>query len=357
MAATTSGRSEESTTESRVLEGVVPLPADFRLEHGGRMTGGGIAYRLAGIPGRPVVGVLGGISADRVVSAMPGDRGPGWWEWMAGEGRPLDVRVHRVLSIDYLCGRGESAGEVEDGPAATAMGPVAVPLVTPTDQANALALVMDALGLDPLCGLVGASYGGAVALSFAAAHPDRVRRTLVIGAADRSHPLATAVRVVQRRIVQRGVAAGDEGRGIALARALAMTTYRSDVEFEQRFSGPTTVEGGAVHFPVEDYIDHNGQAFARRFTAAQFLCLSQSGDLHRIDAERIRTPVTLVSTDPDFLAPRWQMEELVERMGSAHRLIRVSSLHGHDAFLTDEGLFSTIIREFVSGCDTGRAAR
>ncbi|MNC99590.1 Homoserine O-acetyltransferase [compost metagenome] len=72
-----------------------------------------------------------------------------------------------------------------------------------------------------------------------------------------------------------------------------------------------------------------------------------------MEAEHIRTPVTLVSTDPDFLAPRWQLEELAGRMGSLHRLIRVSSLHGHDAFLTDEGLFSSIIRDFIAGCDVG----
>ena len=345
--------SERTTAEReiRVLQGFASIPADFRLQHGGRVVDGRIAYRLTGIPGNPVVAVLGGISADRVVSAQEQDRGTGWWEWMAGEGRPLDLRFHQVLSIDYLFGRGESAGRVVEGPRTSALGPVAVPLVTPTDQAHTVALVMEALELDPLCGMIGSSYGGTVALSFAAAHPERVLRTLVIGAADRSHPLATAVRVVQRRIVQRAVAAGDEGGGIALARALAMTTYRSDMEFEQRFSGPTSVNAAGVHFPVEDYIDHNGQAFARRFTAAQFLCLSQSSDLHRVDAEHIRTPVTLVSTDPDVLAPRWQLEELAGRMGSPHKLIRVSSLHGHDAFLTDEGLFSGIIRDFIAGCD------
>jgi homoserine O-acetyltransferase len=122
------------------------------------------------------------------------------------------------------------------------------------------------------------------------------------------------------------------------------------VEFEQRFAGPPTISGGRVHFPVEDYIDHHGKTFSRRFAPAQLLCLSQSSDLHFVDAEHVRTPVTLVSTDPDFIAPRWQMEDLARRMGAPHELIRVSSLHGHDAFLTDEALFSRILREFIAGC-------
>lgn len=333
----------------RVEDGVAPIPRDFRLEHGGRVEDGAVAYRLIGIPGRPVVAVLGGISAHRRVTAQEGDAEKGWWEWAVGSDCPLDLRVHQVLSIDWLCGRGDSTGRVvEAGPASGDL--LSIPLLTPTDQARTLDLVMRHLKLEPLCGLVGASYGGSVALAFAAERPDRVQRTLVIAAADRSHPLATALRVVQRRIVQRGIAAGDEAGGVALGRALAMTTYRSDVEFEHRFSGPPEVSARGVHFPVEDYIDHNGRNFAKRFTAAQFLCLSQSSDLHFVDAEDVRTPVTLVSTDPDFIAPRWQMAELARRMGPPHRLIEVSSPHGHDAFLTDEALFSGILRDFFAGC-------
>ena len=335
--------------EIRVLEGFAPVPEELRLEHGGRVVNGRIAYRLTGVPGAPVIAVLGGISADRVVTVQEQDPGRAWWEWMVGVGHALDTRVHQVLSIDYLFGRGESSGQAVDGDGATA-APQAVPLVTPMDQAHTLAAVTAALELDPLCGLIGASYGGAVALAFAAGYPEQVLRALVIGAADRSHPLATALRVVQRRIVQRAAAAGDEAGGVALARVLAMTTYRSDVEFEQRFSGPPSMTARGVRFPVEDYLDHHGESFARRFTAEQFLCLSQSSDLHVIDVDHIRTPVTLVSTDPDFLAPPWQMEDLARRMGAGHQLVRVNSLHGHDAFLTDEARFSTIIEDFIADC-------
>ena len=41
-----------------------------------------------------------------------------------------------------------------------------------------------------------------VALAFGERYPDRVARLIVISAADRAHPMATAWRVVQRRIVQ-----------------------------------------------------------------------------------------------------------------------------------------------------------
>ena len=76
-----------------------------------------------------------------------------------------------------------------------------------------------------------------MALSFAARHPHMSRGVLVLGAADRPHAMATALRVIQRRIVRRGLRFGDEAGALALARALAVTTYRSAAEFDARFSG------------------------------------------------------------------------------------------------------------------------
>jgi len=348
----------------------MPQPGQ-RLDHGARLDGFRIAYSLAGAAGAPVVAVLGGISANRHVAGRAGDASSeptsasptynaGWWPAVAGVGRPLDLRSYRVLSIDYLGGPGETArtgasrtkGAAPNGAADTASsaagGSADVPLITPADQARALAAVISTLGLGPIRGLIGASYGGAVGLAFAALYAEQVRRVLVIGAAHRSHPLATAVRVVQRRIVRRAVAAGDERGGLSLARALAMTTYRSDLEFEARFAGPPALDQPVPRFAVEDYLDHHGQRFASRFTAAQFLCLSQSLDLHFVDPASVRAAVTLVSIDPDTLAPRWQVEELARRIRGRSRLVRLDSPHGHDAFLTDHDAFGSIIADFLS---------
>lgn len=341
----TTTRAGSRSTGVPFQEGALVPPADTRLEHGGKLDDFRIAYSLAGPAGAPVVAVLGGISADRHVWS-PGAEG-GWWKSMVGRGRPLDLGTYRVLSIDYLGGPGDSvhrkAGEGRDPGRLSG-----VPLLAPRDQAGALAAVAGELGLEPLRAVIGASYGGAVALAFAADHPEWAWGVLVIGAAHRSHPLATSVRAVQRRIVRRGVVAGDEHGGLALARALAMTTYRSDREFDERFSGPPSSGEYGPTFPVESYLDHHGEKFARRFTAAEFLCLSQSLDLHQVDPASVRAPVTLVSVDPDVLTPRWQVEELARQLPGRYRIVRIDSRHGHDAFLTDEDAFAPVVTEFLS---------
>lgn len=322
-------------------EGVVTLTPGLALSRGGRIAPCRVAYRLFGPAGAPVVAVMGGISADRRVCAVPGnDEPPGWWEGVVGAGCGLDLERWRVLAIDFLAGPGGSS-------APEAPGPGLIPSLTPSDQADALRALADALGLPKLHAVVGSSYGGAVALAFAADHADRTESALVIGAAHKTHPLATAVRVIQRRIVADAVAHGEEADGLALARVLAMTTYRSPEEFERRFDRPPTIGPGGLRFQVEDYLDYHGQMFVNRFDAAQFLCLSLSMDLHQVDPAQVAAPVTLVAMEPDAIAPAWLIRALHEQLGPGHTLIEIPTTCGHDGFLTDVDVIGGIVARFL----------
>jgi homoserine O-acetyltransferase len=335
------GLASESAAGVIVRDGVVTLDA-LPLRMGGRIAPCRIAYRLIGAEGAPVVAVMGGISADRRPCAAPAsDEPPGWWEDVVGPGRGLDLNRWRVLAFDFLAGPGGSSAP------ARPTEPGVIPQLTPADQASALRAVADHLELPTLEAVMGASYGGAVALSFAADHADRARAALVIGAAHRSHPLATALRVVQRRIVQDATLRGEERDGLALSRVLAMTTYRSQEEFQRRFSGKPSTGPDGPRFPVEDYLDYHGQVFADRFDAMGFLCLSLSMDLHRVDPETVRAPVTLVAMEPDSIAPAWQVRQLHEMLGPGHDLIEVEATCGHDSFLTDVAVFSEVVRTFL----------
>ena len=332
-----------SGTRSVLREGTLTLREGLALQMGGRIAPCRIAWRLLGPDNAPVVAALGGISANRRVCATPGTGEPdGWWQGVAGAGGALDPERWRILSIDFVAGPGGSSAPVQPAPGV-------VPPLTPGDQANALRAVMDHLDVGRLHAVIGASYGGAVALTFAADHAERTASALVIGAAHQSHPMATAVRVVQRRIVADARARGDDREGLALGRALAMTTYRSQDEFNRRFSGRGTVGPNGLRFPVEDYLDHHGHAFAERFDAASFLCLSQSMDLQDIDPARVHAPVTLVAMQPDAIAPAWQVRELHERLGPGHRLVEVATSAGHDGFLTDVETFCEVLVDFLGG--------
>ncbi|MGH8295034.1 MAG: homoserine O-succinyltransferase MetX, partial [Steroidobacteraceae bacterium] len=317
-----------------VREGVLEIPGEMPLYHGARLSGVRLAWRLAGPANAPVVCALGGISASRRVCLGEGgcpetprreSERRGWWSEIAGPGRPLDTHRLRILSFDYLGGSGETTGPRDAH---------AFPSVSSYDQAELLLRLLNHLGIKALRAIAGGSYGGMVALAFGERYPERAGRLIVLCAADRPHPLATAWRSVQREIVRIGLAGGRAADGLKLARALAMSTYRSGEELGARFAGPPALESGRFVFPVERYLMARGSDFAVRHRPGAFLCLSESIDLHRVDASRIFVPTTAVAVREDQLVPAADVRGMVARLG-AGRYHEISSLYGHDAFLKE----------------------
>jgi homoserine O-acetyltransferase len=320
-------------------EGQVDL-ASLPLRHGGALAPVSIAWRLAGAAHAPVVVALGGISAHRRAFDTDDPR-HGWWSALAGPGLPLDTTRYRVLGIDYLGGSADSTGP---RPGQTDILPIAS-----HDQAAAILAVCDSLGIERLHAFAGASYGGMVGLAFAELAPERVGRVLAISAAHRSNALSTAWRAVQREIVRHALRLGDGSGGLRIARALAMTTYRTRAELDARF--PATAQGadGRTAFPVEDYIFARGDVYARRHTPESFLCLSESIDLHRVDPARIRVPVTLVGVTEDQLVTLDEVRELAGRLAGPCELIELHSHYGHDAFLKERELLAPAFAAALDG--------
>ena len=309
------------------------IPADFRLESGERLGRGRIVGRLHGPADAPVVVVAGGISADRFVHKTEAG-GRGWWSGAVGVRGPVDLNRFRVLSFDYAPDPGGRT-------------PVTI---TTRDQARLLALLLDEVGIDTVAAFIGASYGGMVGLAFAEILPERIDSLVVISAAHRAHPIGTAWRGVQRRILKLAAEAGRAEDGVALARELAMTTYRTGEEFAERFSSdaPTTA-GGA--YPVCDYLTAQGRSYRGRMTAERWISLSDSIDRHQVTPEAIRTPVTLVGFTTDRLAPIDDLRELAARLPTLWRFVEAPSLYGHDAFLKEEALIGQVLRQALKEID------
>lgn len=309
-----------------VAEGVLRLPS-LALHHGGVLRDVQFAWRMTGPADAPCVVVMGGISGHRRVFGPPGEE-RGWWQEVAGEGGSFPSDRWRVLAFDFLGGSGRTTGPRPD------QAPGSFPTVSSHDQAALLALLLDHLGVEAVDAIVGASYGGMVALAFAARWPRRVERLFVMSAADRTHPMATAWRSVQRRTVRFAIECGRGRDGLQLARALAMSTYRSAEEFATRFDGLPREHAGRFVFPVEEYLFARGADYAARYEPDGFLCLSESIDLHRVDVSRIEVPTTAVAVVQDQLVPLADMRAMVARMRHA-TLTEISSHFGHDAFLKE----------------------
>ncbi|MFA4894686.1 homoserine O-succinyltransferase [Brevundimonas sp.] len=299
-----------------------PIPADFRLESGQRLTATHLAGRIHGFDGGPLVVVAGGISSGRFVAR--------WWPWAVKAGGPVDLDRVRVLAFDLLPGREE--------PGVT---------ITTTDQARLLALLLDALDAPRIDAFVGASYGGCIGLAFAAAFPERIGELAVISAAHRAHPAATAWRGIQRRLLAFARDAGREAEGIALARELAMTTYRTADEFALRFS-PAPPAAAGDPYPVCDYLIARGADYAGATSADRWISLSDSLDRHSVNPQAVCCPLTVVGFTSDGLVPIADSRELAGRVPNLRRLVEAPSIFGHDAFLKERELIGRALHEFLS---------
>jgi homoserine O-acetyltransferase/O-succinyltransferase len=295
---------------------------DFRLESGQRLAATEVVGRLHGPEQGPLVVVAGGISSGRFAAR--------WWSWAVREGGPIDLNRVRVLAFDLVPGKGE--------PAVT---------ITTTDQARLLARLLDGIGEARIDAFVGASYGGCIGLAFAATFPERIGELAVISAAHRSHPAATALRGVQRRLLALARDCGREAEGIALARELAMTGYRTAEEFGLRFaSTPPAAAGGA--YPVCDYLIARGAAYEAVTDAARWIALSDSLDRHAVAPEAIRCPLTVIGFTSDRLVPIEDSRELAARAPNLRRLIEAPSVFGHDAFLKEREQVGHALHDVLS---------
>jgi homoserine O-acetyltransferase len=120
-----------------------------------------------------------------------------------------------------------------------------------------------------------------------------------------------------------------------------MATYRSPQEFAARFAQPPHQVDGRFVFAVEDYLFARGRDYAAHHRAESFLCLSESIDLHAVDASRVATATTVVAVQEDQLVPIADMRALAARLPHA-RLCELSSRYGHDAFLKEAVLLQPL---------------
>ena len=283
---------------------------------------------LAGNPDGPLIAVLGGISGNRFVCSGP-TGGPGWWPGMVGKGCAVEPEKHLVLGLDF---------------AADASGRCAP---STADQAHVLAAALDQVGRERFDAIVGASYGGMVALSFARHFPSRVGKLAIISAGAEPHPAASAIRELQRRVVGLGLRLGDGREALSIARGLAVLSYRTTAEFAERFRGGLSSDDPLSSSDAGGYLKARGQAFQAVMSPERFLSLSASIDRHSVDPQKIEAPTLLIGATSDQIVPACQMQSLAQALGAKAELHMRDCLYGHDMFLKEAAAVGSLVQAFL----------
>ena len=319
----------------------------FVLESGAVLPDLVAAYRHDGVPigeGRQIL----------VVHALTGsaDAAGDWWAPLIGPGQVLDTDKYGIICMNLLGSRYGTSGPISRNAETGKPYGRAFPLVTVRDQARAHWRLLDALGIGKLALAVGGSLGGMVALEVALERPGEISRVVPMAAPARIGQLAVGWDHIQLDIVDK---LGMEG--LDLARQLAITTYRSEIDFEQRFAGRVEADGTPS---IVSYLRYQGDKLLERFDPDTYRTLVRAMDTHDIGRDRggasaalqrlaaYGTRLTGVGIEGDILYGTNQVQDLVEAANSAGMDAAYREIHstkGHDAFLVEWGQLSTLLAE------------
>ena len=322
---------------------------ELSLEAGGPRLPVTLAYRHDG-PGPDAPQVL-------VVHALTGsaDAAGDWWEPLIGAGRALDTTRVGVLCANLLGGRYGSTGPTSLNPATALPYGASFPQPTARDEARALWALADRLGIGRFVLVTGGSLGGMIAQEVALERPEAVDHLLPMAAPAATGPMAIAWNHIQLEAID---ALGE--RGLEIARQLAMTTYRSEADFGDRFGRGRQPDG---RFSIASYLDHQGGKLLDRFDPDTYAVLVRIMDGHDVGRDRggiveayralaaAGTGVTGVGIPGDILYGVEQVRALVEAATTAGvdaRYREIHSIKGHDAFLVEWDQLTTIIEEALA---------
>jgi homoserine O-acetyltransferase len=292
-----------------------------------------------------------------VVHALTGsaDAAGDWWAPLIGPGRALDTARVGVLCANLLGGCYGTTGPTTPNPATGRPWGAAFPVVSTRDQARAQWALLDALGIRRLALVAGGSLGGMVALEVALERPTAVGSAFPIAAPGATGALAIAWNGIQLELVRR---LGEDG--LDLARRLAMTTYRSEADFEHRFGRSVEPDGTPS---ITSYLAYQGRKLVGRFDAETYGVLVRAMDRHDAGAGRgglgqalarladhgVR--LTGLGIPGDLLYGPDQVRSLVEAAaaeGAHARYLEIRSTKGHDAFLVEWDQLAAIVQDVLA---------
>jgi homoserine O-acetyltransferase len=317
--------------------------------------------------------IFSGLSPSAHAASSADDPSTGWWEDMIGPGLPLDTNQYFVICVNSLGSCFGSTGPASVNPETGELYRLSFPILTLEDVAEAAYGVVRHLGIEQLDTVVGCSMGGMSGLGFCVRHPEAVRNFVSISSATRALPFSIAVRSLQREMI-RCDPKWNKGNydpkdppasGQRLARKLGMITYRSPVEWDQRFGRERAQDEDQtgtqfkIDFSVELYLEYHAQKFSGGFDANCYLYLSRASDLFdlaehggslRSGFSKLRLEQALViGVETDILFPLHQQRELAEGLKGAGidtQLVELPCIRGHDSFLVEMDHFRPVLCEF-----------
>mgnify|MGYP005840129607 CR=1 FL=1 len=330
------------------------LPNPLLLESGEMLVNVRVAYRTWGKLNKT------GDNAVLICHALTGwADADDWWAGLFGEGKAFDPQTDFIVCSNVLGSCYGTTGPTSINPVTGKVYGPEFPPITIRDMVRVQAALVEGLGIQRIKLVIGGSLGGMQVLEWALLYPKLVEAIAPFATSGRHSAWCIGLGEAQRQAIyadpkwQGGYYTDEQPpvAGLAAARMIAMSTYRSPASFEVRFGRQLQTER---EFAIASYLRHQGKKLVNRFDANTYVTLAQAMDRHDVGYQRgeyetvlgaIAQPTLVVAIDSDVLYPPPEQQELAAFIPNAH-LAWLHSLHGHDAFLLDMDVLNNWVVDF-----------
>ena len=219
--------------------------------------------------------------------------------------------------------------------------------------------------------VVGGSLGGMQTLEWAFQGQDYVKSFVTIACGAQHSAWQIGISELQRQAIYmdphfcsgRYALSAPPKTGLALARQIAMVSYRTHAAYNDKFgrcqeqaAEKDKLAAKYGRYVVQSYLNYQGAKFLSRFDANSYLALLHMMDTHDVGRGRggvkealssLSQPALVVGIDSDVLYPLCEQQQIADGLPNA-QFAALSSPHGHDGFLLGQEEISELTKRFLA---------
>jgi homoserine O-acetyltransferase len=287
-----------------------------------------------------------------------------WWGDMLGPGKPFDTSKYMVVCANVLGSCYGSTGPMSIDPSTNKVYGNTFPEVSIRDSVRLhMLMTRNGIGATKVTSVIGGSMGGMQALEWAilGGTDGYVRSAVSIGCGAAHTAWQIAISETQRQAIYADPKWKDGDvdmndlplAGLAVARQIAMVTYRTAKGYDSKFGRE---KDGKGQYQARKYLEYQGKKFISRFDPVSYVKITEQMDEHNVGHNRggiaaalggIKCPYMVIGMDSDLLYPVSEQEELVAGIPDCEYHVLVTP-DGHDGFLLEQDLVGVYITDFLA---------
>ncbi len=299
-----------------------------------------------------------------------GDRKPGWWDGLIGDGKTIDTKKYFVICTNTIGSCFGSTGPSSKIYPSDEEYRLKFPVITIRDMVRAQHILFNKLGIYNVEAIIGGSMGGMQALQFGVDYPNFAKNIIALATTHATRPWVIAFNKVASEAIVNDPAF-KEGKynrteieqngfeGLSIGRMAGHISYLSPHSMDKKF-GRDYVETDGLYdlfgrYEVDRYLDYNAANFSKFFDPISYLYIVKAINIFDLSMGyesleavlgNFRSKLTLIGFKSDMMFMPEEMREIDEAMrglGKDSKYYEIDSDYGHDAFLVELEKFQDII--------------